>query len=73
MVRRGGQFAGPWVSGHTDACMHVGVGGRLARFSTIEKRGRDCAGCRAQSARVAESDGAAAWAVYRTLAALGIR
>ena len=27
MARRRGQFAGPWVSGHTDACMHVGAGG----------------------------------------------
>jgi len=52
MAQRRGQFAGPWVSGHTDACTHVGVGGRWDRFSTIEKRRRECAGCRAQSARV---------------------
>jgi hypothetical protein len=56
MVRRRGQFAGPWVSSHTDACIHVGVGGRWDRFSTIEKRRREYAGCRAQSARVPESN-----------------
>ena len=28
----------PSVSGHTDACTHVGAGGRWDRFSTIEKR-----------------------------------
>jgi hypothetical protein len=67
MARRRGQFAGPWVSGHTDACMHVGVGGRWDRFSTIEKRRRECAGCRAQSARVPQSDGATARAGCRTL------
>jgi hypothetical protein len=70
MVRRRGQFAGPWVSGHTDACMHVGVGGRWDRFSTIEKRRREYAGCRARSARVPESDGATVRAGCRTL---GIR
>jgi hypothetical protein len=67
MVRRRGQVASPWVSGHTDACMHVGVGGRWDRFSTIEKRRRECAGCRAQSARVPESDGATARAGCQTL------
>ena len=69
-VPRRGPFAGPWVSGHTDDCTHVGAVGRWDRFSTIEKRRRECAGCRAQSARVPESDGAAARAVCRTL---GIR
>jgi hypothetical protein len=33
MAQRRGQFAGPRVSGHTDACTHVGVGGRRNRFS----------------------------------------
>ena len=31
------QLAGRWVPGHTDACTHVGAGGRWDRFSTIEK------------------------------------
>jgi len=31
----------PWVSGHTDACTHVGAGGRWDRFSSIEKRRRE--------------------------------
>ena len=53
------------VSGHTDACTHVGVGGRWDRFSSIEKRRWDCAGCGAQSARVWEGDGATARAVCR--------
>jgi hypothetical protein len=126
MARRRGQFAGPSVSGHTDACTHVGVGGRWDRFSSIEKRRRELSrlprtvcesvgerwrdgagslpdlrypvtpmlahmlaravdgtdfrasrsgggserGCRAQPARVWESDGATARAVCRTL---GIR
>ena len=70
MARWRGQFVGPWVSGHTDACMHVGVGARWDRFSTIAKRRRECAGCRAQSARVWERDGVTARAVCRTL---GIR
>ena len=67
MARRRGQVARPWVSGHTDACMHVGVGGRWDRFSTIEKRRRECAGSRAQSGRVPESDGATARAGCQTL------
>jgi hypothetical protein len=37
-------------------------GGRCDRFSTIEKRRRECAGCRAQSARMSESDVATAQA-----------
>ena len=28
----------PWVSGHTEACMHVGAGSCWDRFSTVEKR-----------------------------------
>jgi hypothetical protein len=32
---------GPWISGHTDACI-VRVGARRDRFSTIDKRGRRC-------------------------------
>ena len=40
------------VSGHTDTCTQVDAGGRWGRFWTIEKRRWDCAGCRAQSARV---------------------
>ena len=63
MARRRGQFAGPWVSGHTDACTHIGVGGRSDIFSSIEKRRRECTGCRARFGRVAESDGATAQAV----------
>ena len=35
------QFADLWVSGHTDACTHVGAGGRWDRFSSIEKRRRE--------------------------------
>ena len=38
MARRCGQFADLGVSGHTDACTHVGAGGRRGRFSTIEIR-----------------------------------
>jgi hypothetical protein len=38
MARRRGQFADLGLSGHTDACTHVGMGGRRGRFSTIEKR-----------------------------------
>ena len=53
------------VSGHTDACTQVDAGGRWGRFWTIEKRRWDCAGCRAQSARVWEGDGATARAVCR--------
>ena len=66
MAQRRGQFAGPSVSGHTDACTHVGAGGRGNRFSSIEKRRRECAGCRARSGGVAESHGATARAVCRT-------
>jgi hypothetical protein len=66
MARQRGQVARPWVSGHTDACMHVGVGGRWDRFSTVEKRRRECAGCRARSARVPGSDGATARAGCQT-------
>ena len=63
MARWRGQYAGSWVSGHTDACTHIGAGGRRNRFSSIEKRRRECTGCRARSGRVAESDGATAQAV----------
>ncbi len=66
MARRRGQVARPWVSSHTDACAHVGVGGQWDRFSTVEKRRRECAGCRARSGRVAESDGATARAGCQT-------
>ena len=66
MARQRGQVARPWVSSHTDACMHVGVGGRWDRFSTVEKRRRECAGCRARSARVPGSDGATARAGCQT-------
>jgi hypothetical protein len=45
----------PLGSGCTDGCTHLGVGGGLHRFSGIEKRCWDCAGGRAQSARVLES------------------
>ena len=45
----------PLVSGCTDGCTHLSVGGGLHRFSGIEKRCWDCAGGRAQSARVLES------------------
>ena len=38
MARRRRQFAGLGYPGHTDACTHVGAGGRWDRFSTIEKR-----------------------------------
>jgi hypothetical protein len=37
-ARRRGQFADLGLSGHTDACTHVGTGGRRGRFSIIEKR-----------------------------------
>ena len=65
MARWRGQFARSRVSGHTDACTQVDAGGRWGRFWTIEKRRWDCAGCRAQSARVWEGDGATAQAVCR--------
>jgi hypothetical protein len=120
-ARRRRPFCRPWVSGHTDACTHIGArshvtdlqpssmerrfcsiggvaggarrssasleklqvpgadaapesattlasgaGGRHDRFSTIEKRRRGCAGCRAQSARMSESDSATAQAVCRS-------
>ena len=45
----------PLVSGCTDGCTHLSVGGGLHRFSGIEIRCWDCAGGRAQSARVLES------------------
>ena len=45
----------PLFSGCTDGCTHLSVGGGLHRFSGIEKRCWDCAGGRAQSARVLES------------------
>ena len=70
MAQRRGQFAGPRVSGHTDACTHVGEGGRSDRFSSIEKRRRERAGRRAPPERVWESDGTTARAVCRTF---GIR
>jgi hypothetical protein len=51
---------------NTDACTHIGAGGGRDRFWTIKKRRRcDCAGCRAQSARVLESDDAPGQAVCR--------
>ena len=55
----------PSVSSHTDACIHVFVGGRWDSFSTLEKRCWGCAGWRAQPARELESDGATARAVCR--------
>ena len=51
------------VPGCTDACTQVGLGGGLDRFSGIVKRCWDCAGGRAQSARVSGSDGATAQAM----------
>jgi hypothetical protein len=66
VARRRGQFAGPSVSGHTDACTQIGAGGRRNRFSSIEKRRRECTGCRARYGGVAESDGATGQAVCRT-------
>ena len=37
----GQAVTGPWISGHTDACI-VRVGARRDRFLTIDKRGRRC-------------------------------
>ena len=39
MAQRRGQFAGPWVSGHTDACTHIGAGGRRNRFRASRSGG----------------------------------
>ena len=39
MAQRRGQFAGPWVSGHTDACKHIGAGGRRNRFRASRSGG----------------------------------
>ncbi len=50
---------------HTVHNTHVGAGGRCGRFSTVEKRRWNFAGCQAQSASVWGSDGASAWAVLR--------
>ena len=57
-ARRRGQAAEPPGSGHTEGCTHVGAGGGRDRFSTVDTRRRGWAGCRAQPARVRESDGA---------------
>ena len=65
-VRRRGQAAEPRGSGHTEGCTHVGAGGGRDRFSTVETRRRGWAGCRAQPARVRESEGATARADCRT-------
>ena len=63
MARRRRQFADLGLSGHTEACTHVGEVGRRDRFSTVEKRRWECARGRAQSARVSASDGATRQAV----------
>ena len=39
MAQQRGQFAGPWVSGHTDACTHIGAGGRRNRFRASRSGG----------------------------------
>jgi hypothetical protein len=39
MAQRRGQCAGPWVSGHTDACTHIGAGGRRNRFRASRSGG----------------------------------
>jgi hypothetical protein len=39
MAQRRGQFAGPSVSGHTDACTHIGAGGRRNRFRASRSGG----------------------------------
>ena len=38
MARRPGRFSDLGLSGHYDACTHVGAGGRRGRFPTVEKR-----------------------------------
>jgi hypothetical protein len=53
------------IRSHRYACTQEDAGGLRGRFWTIEKRRWDCAGCRAQSARVWEGDGATAQAVCR--------
>jgi hypothetical protein len=38
MARRPGRFGDLGLSGHYEACTHVGAGGRRGRFSTVQKR-----------------------------------
>ena len=65
MARRRGQF-GDLGYPVTKMLAHtLARGGRCGRFSTVEKRRWDCAGCQAQSASVWGSDGATARAVLR--------
>ena len=73
MARRRKQFAGPWAFAHTDRCLQTCWHKRSTRpILTIEKRRCDCAGGRAQAARVSESDDAPGQAVCR-LRRFGIR
>ena len=67
IARRGRAFTGPQDFGPLGRCMHIGVGARTDRFSTIAKRGRRCLRKPAHGLRVAESDRAAGQGVYRTL------
>ena len=62
---RRGQFADRYPVTPVLACKQVWRKWRARLIWTIEKRRWDCAGCRAQSARVWEGDGATARAVCR--------
>ena len=69
---RRGQFADRYPVTPVLACKQVWRKWRARLIWTIEKRRWDCAGCRAQSARVWEGDGATARAFCRSVHILGI-